>query len=194
MELQGNAYAKVNERMLEFRRDNPRGLIETTPTFQADGSILFRARILKDKNDPSSAEAIGHSLGSNKDKKGFEKLETIAVGRALAFLGYGATGEIASSEEMEEFEQYKQGQKEALILAMTERLEGAKTLEELQDAWASVPGELKPDLEVKKNELKAKLPVKQMELVQDSSGATVPKKSITKPRAAKVAKPDGALL
>ena len=36
--------------------------------------------------------------------KSFEKLESIAVGRALAFAGFSADGEIASFEEMEEYE------------------------------------------------------------------------------------------
>ena len=93
MDLKGNDYAKVVERVKEFRKDNPNGLIETTPTI--DGNmIVFKARVVKDKAQESSAEATGHAYGENKGAKAFEKLETIATGRALAFLGYAADGEI----------------------------------------------------------------------------------------------------
>jgi hypothetical protein len=104
--LQGNDYAKVAERIKLFREDCPNGLIETTPTLDGK-NIMFKARILKDKANEASAEATGHAVGENNGKKAFEKLESIAVGRALAMLGYMASGEIASSEEMEEFNSYK---------------------------------------------------------------------------------------
>jgi len=38
-----------------------------------------------------------------KSNKDFEKQETIAVGRALAFAGFLSDGEVASYEEMEDF-------------------------------------------------------------------------------------------
>ena len=38
------------------------------------------------------------------NQKAVEKCETVAVGRALAFAGYLATGEIATAEEMADFE------------------------------------------------------------------------------------------
>jgi len=149
------AYAKVQARLMEFRAENPRALIETIPTIQPDGQVLFKARIVKDKADNTSAESSGHALGENKGVKAFEKLETIAVGRALALLGYASDGEIASSEEMEEYEEYQQEKKQELILSMTEKLDGVKSLEELKTAWAEVPAEVKKDLEAKKDEMKA---------------------------------------
>ena len=119
MKVSGGDYAKVNHRMLEFRKDNPNGKIDTTPEYSSlDGVdyIQFKALIVKDKSDDSSAEASGHARLKNDDKqKTFEKCETIAVGRALAFLGYGADGEIASSEEMEEFYAYQEEKKEKMI-------------------------------------------------------------------------------
>lgn len=107
MNLSGSEYAKVPERIKQFREDCPNGLIETTPKILEDGQILFQARILKDKSSPDSAEGTGHAMGASKGVKAFEKLETIAVGRALAMLGYMASGEVASSEEMEEFYAYR---------------------------------------------------------------------------------------
>lgn len=153
----GGMYAQVKDRLKEFRTDNPRGLIETTPMIQEDGQILFKARILKDKADLDSAEATGHAIGKEGGVKAFEKLETIAVGRALGLLGYASDGEIASSEEMEEFEIYKEEKKEARIQEFTEQIEKSKTLVELQKVWASVDGGLKKDLEAIKNAKKEQL-------------------------------------
>src|SRR3990167_715643 len=157
MQLQGKEYAQVKDRLMEFRQENPRGLIETTPTIQADGQIIFKTRIVKDKSDEFSSEATGHALGTNKGQKAFEKLETISVGRALAFLGYASDGEIASSEEQEEFEAYKKGVKQKEIDNAKSKLQNAKTTTQLQQVWSSIVGDIKPELMTFKDELKAKL-------------------------------------
>jgi hypothetical protein len=66
------------------------------------------------------------------DEKSFEKLETIAVGRALAFAGYLADGEIASMEEMAKYEEpVIQVDSESAIA----KLNTAKNLAELQLVW-----------------------------------------------------------
>lgn len=156
IDLKGKEYAQVKDRLLQFRNDNPNGSIHTEPSIQQDGSILFKAHIVKDKKDEHSAEATGHALGAAKGDKAFEKLETIAVGRALAILGYASDGEIASSEEMQEFFEYKEQQKQALITEMTERLNDCKNIEELKVVWPSVPADVKKDLEPLKDRLKNK--------------------------------------
>lgn len=109
-------YATVPARLKQFREDNPRAVVETKPSFNEDGTIVFSARIVKDKAEENSAEATGHSYGPKTEKKAFEKLETVAVGRALALLGYLNDGQIATTEEMVEFEDYKQSQYEQAIL------------------------------------------------------------------------------
>lgn len=134
MNLSGSEYAKVPDRIKEFRENCPNGLIETKPTIQEDGQIMFYARILKDKADPNSAEGTGHALGGNKKAKDFEKLETIAVGRALAMLGYMASGEVASSEEMEEFEAYKSDKVDEAI----GQLKATETIDSLKEAFMSL--------------------------------------------------------
>lgn len=154
--LQGKEYAQVKDRLKQFRTDCPNGLIETSPIMQEDGQILFKARILKDKEIPSSAEATGHALGPNKGVKAFEKLETIAVGRALGLLGYASDGEIASSEEMEDFLEYQKDQKIEMILACTEKITNTKNLEELKTVWAEIPVEAKEELAKLKEEMKNK--------------------------------------
>lgn len=145
--LSGNDYAKVAERLKAFREACPNGLIKTVPHIQEDGQILFEATILKDKANPQSGEATGHSLGKNTGSKAFEKLETIAVGRALALLGYLASGEIASSEEMEDFLAHKEQEKQTARTLAIESLEDAKTMEELKEAFVSL-GSLVNDPEV----------------------------------------------
>lgn len=156
IDVSGGQYAKVKDRMKEFRQENPRGLIETTPTI-AEDHIIFKARILKDKADPSSAEATGHSMGKGTGAKVFEKQETIAVGRALALLGYGADGEIASSEEMEAFEEYKQEQFMEKMEEAVENINATKTLDELKSVWIALDAKLQVAVFQIKEEHKEKL-------------------------------------
>lgn len=129
--LSGKEYATVPERLKLFREDCPNGLIETSPEVKDDGQIIFTARVLKDKAKPDSAEATGHALGKLGQSKAFEKLETIAIGRALATLGYLASGDIASAEEMEDFYEYRETQKKEAI----DKLKDAKTIEELKQVF-----------------------------------------------------------
>ncbi len=152
-------YSKVKDRLKEFRESCPRGSIVTSHTTLTD-RITFRAHIIKDKGDVASAEATGHATGRDDgSEKVFEKLETIAVGRALALLGYASDGEIASSEEMDEFLVYQEEQKEAMMLEYTERIESVTSLDELRDVWASIPVEngFKVALEAVKNAQKLKI-------------------------------------
>jgi hypothetical protein len=155
MDLKGKEYAKVKDRLQEFRTAHTRARIETIPTFQEDGVIVFKCTILSDKADQNSAEATGHAFGNiSKGEKSFEKLETIAVGRALALLGYASDGEIASSEEMEEFEKHKADKQKEMILDATEKLTNTKNLAQLKKVWASLPVEAKTELEKVKEDLK----------------------------------------
>jgi len=157
MDLKGKAYAQVKDRLKEFREANTRASIDTAPTIQADGSLTFKAYILTDKADLTSADATGHARGTGKGgEKEFEKLETIAVGRALALLGYATDGEIASSDEMEEFEAFKaEGVKKQIKDAET-ALKATKSLAALSKVWANLPIEVKKELGALKDQLKAK--------------------------------------
>lgn len=154
IDLKGKAYATVPTRIKEFREDNPNGDIQTDPVFLPNGDVMFKAYILKDKNNQSSGSATGHSTGKHTGDKAFEKLETIAIGRALAILGYMASGEVASSEEMEEFNEYKQTKKDEAIYLMTE----CKTKDELKNIFMGL-GSLMADQDIikTKDELKSKL-------------------------------------
>ena len=160
IDLKGKAYAQVKDRIKEFRADCPNGLVETSFTL-SDTSLVFKARILKDKANPASAEAIGHSFKELKKvseaEKQFEKQETIAVGRALALLGYASDGEIASSEEMEEFQEYQNEKKTEAIMEVTEAIGNCQSVDELKTLWASLSGEMKVHVKVAQEAKKLQL-------------------------------------
>jgi len=137
--LKGNEYATVPQRLKAFREANPRASVVTKPEIQADGTVVFTAKIVKDKSQDNSAEATGHSYGKSTDDKAFEKLETVAVGRALAILGYLNNGQIATTEEMEEFEQYQLEQ----IVA---DVEAASTRDEFMEILKRVSPEMKKEI------------------------------------------------
>ena len=107
MKVGGAEYAKVATRLKQFREDCPRGSIETKPVIENE-TLIFTTTIIKDLADSTSARATGTALTRLKGGiKEFEKTESISVGRALALLGYLASGEIASAEEMLDFEQHR---------------------------------------------------------------------------------------
>ena len=144
IKLSGNDYAKVAERIRLFRQDNPFGEIKTEPKFLEGGRLMFTAFVQKDRRDPNSATANGHSISDESGKKAgnksgdgkdFEKLETVAVGRALANLGYLASGDVASSEEMEEFIEHKEQRRKDRVAPMIADIETAEDLEALKAAF-----------------------------------------------------------
>lgn len=164
MNVSGGTYAKVAERLKLFREDHPKSKQESGYETDVDGSIVFTVWLWKDKSElielmkagvidkdalRSSADANGNARSSRivakpgangttaavKEKE-FEKLESIALGRALAMLGYLASGEIASSEEMEEFERFKHDQAEAAAADFIKELNKATTNLELNKLLA----------------------------------------------------------
>ena len=137
--LKGNEYATVPQRLKEFRQQNPRASVNTEPTFNADGTVVFSAHIVKDKKDDNSAEATGHSYGKLTGDKAFEKLETVATGRALALLGYLNNGQVATTEEMEEFEEYK-------LTQVKDAIANAETRDDFKKILAELPPELKQEV------------------------------------------------
>ena len=159
IDLKGKSYATVPTRIKEFRQDCPNGLIETKPDIRTDGQVVFSARILKDKSNVNSGESTGHSIGKITNDKSFEKLETIAIGRALAILGYMASGDVASSEEMEEFMSYKEIEKNKKIEELKLEVDKIKTVEKLREFYQEHKG-LGADFDTyvvaKSNELKNK--------------------------------------
>lgn len=150
IKVQGGEYATVPTRLKAFREANPRADISTEHSFTENGDLIFRATIVADRSDDTSAKATGTSYGKMTGAKAFEKQETIAIGRALSVLGYLNNGTIASTEEMEEFESF-QAEK------IEKRINESKTLEELMlifnEMDATAKREFTPLLSEKKKEL-----------------------------------------
>lgn len=147
--------AKAADRILKFREDNTNGKISTKYSKEEDGRIVFRAYVWKDKADflevlksgvseeiaLLSADGDATAYGEHKAKKDFEKLETIAVGRALAYIGYLTDGQVASTEEMEKFHEYKEEKSNELAFTAIESISEAKTLDELKTIYTALDPE-----------------------------------------------------
>jgi len=150
------AYAKVPARVAEFHKGNKNGKIDTSYELK-DMQLIFRAVVTPNCDKPERT-FTGTSFGKLANDKSLEKLETVAVGRALAFAGYLADGEIASAEEMERHEEQKVTDvSDEDLIAYTEKLESAKDLKELQTFWSNLPIEVKQKLDGVKEDMKAKL-------------------------------------
>jgi len=133
----GGDYAKVAERLKEFHKTYKNGKIETSYNL-TEAMICFKTIITPDIEKPERF-FTGHSLGKIAGVKAFEKLETISAGRALAFLGLLADGEIASADEMEEYIE-ETNEKEAKRLKTIEELkkvaDDITSIEELREFYA----------------------------------------------------------
>ncbi len=129
IKVSGGDYAKVSERLKEFHKTYGNGKIETSYNL-TEAMICFKTIITPDVGKPEGFFP-GHSLGKIGGLKAFEKPETISAGRALAFLGLLADGEIASADEMEEYIE-ETNSKEA------DRLETIEELKKVADKITSV--------------------------------------------------------
>lgn len=98
------AYATVAERIALFYREHPTGRIETDLITRDAESVTFRARVYRADGDQVSA-ATGWATeregdGDINTVACLENTETSAIGRALANLGYTASPNRPSREEM----------------------------------------------------------------------------------------------
>lgn len=144
-------YAKVTDRLAEFLKQNKNGMITTSDEFRGD-YVIFRAKVIPDFEKPEHY-FTGTSMGKIGSEKALEKLETLAVGRALAFGGYLSTGEIASAEEMD---RYSASNIIVDVSDAMKKLQEAKTLVELARVYRSLSAEERANQEVTslKDELK----------------------------------------
>lgn len=122
IKLQGKEYVQVKDRVLFFNEMYPTGKIETKNQLIGQ-NFMVMAKVTP---DVTILERFftGHSYGQANNEKAFEKLETVAVGRALAFMGIGVIEGVASAEEMESF---------------TERLAKPTSQDDLSRSWGSCP-------------------------------------------------------
>lgn len=169
----GIDYAKVADRIKIFWEENPNGKIDTEREDISENKVRFIARIWRDSKVILDLATVGTDINivkltanatasadaAKKGDKENEKLETVAVGRALAMLGYLASGEVASREEMEQFEAYKADLFQDEIDKTIDEMKKAKTIDELRKLYVSLGAELRTNQKIlnTKDELKKKL-------------------------------------
>lgn len=173
--------AAASDRILSFWEKYPDGKILVKDNSQykkPDDLLVKKAFIWKKKKDyltlaaqitiadreivediltgSSDANAEARQAEGKEAKKDFEKLETIAIGRALAALGFLKDGQVASSEEMENYNEYLQNKIDQETIAAIEYLNEAETLEDLGKRWIELDGTMKQVDEIveRKNLLK----------------------------------------
>lgn len=115
-DIKGKKYAEVSERILAFRKLNPNGRITTEIIDKTENDVTMKATIL-DENEKELATGFASEV-----KKGLvnsismlENCETSAIGRALGFCGFGIDNGIASGQDMQKAEQFKQKNKKEEI-------------------------------------------------------------------------------
>jgi hypothetical protein len=107
------SYAPVAERITLFYQAFPRGRIITELVSRTERDVVFRALVYRDAND-SEAAATGWAAEREGDGEintfaCLENTETSAIGRALANLGFTASRERPSAEEMAKASRARRG-------------------------------------------------------------------------------------
>lgn len=118
-------YPMVNERVIAFRKLIPNGTIETELLSDKESTIGIKCEmkaIVRDENGRILSTGIASEVqGKGINKTSYiENCETSAVGRALAFLGFGIEESIASAEEIARTE--IKGKDKAIIISKQERI------------------------------------------------------------------------
>ena len=116
MKFKGKDYTEVKDRLDAFLSEYPEATIEPqlvsvnnitdTPSGERCNEYLVKATVYPDKENKPEWYYVGHA--AERDNTGFvnktsalENCETSAVGRALAFAGFGGGYSIASKEEVD---------------------------------------------------------------------------------------------
>ena len=101
IQIQGKDYITVSERVKEFRKLHPQGQILTQIMANADGQILFQAKIIVDGDLVATGHAYEKEGSSFINKTSHvENSETSAIGRALGMYGIGIDTSLASADEV----------------------------------------------------------------------------------------------
>lgn len=142
--LKGKTYYQVAERLVKFHEEFPDYRIHTKIVNQTDRSVTVEVNVVEPKFDVVECivsyivHSTGHAEGYyNGGDKVLEKTESVACGRALAFLHPDLMGtDIASADEIAEWMRHGAKPKEE---KMDQEL--AKKLADLIDAADPETGE-----------------------------------------------------
>ena len=174
-------YAKVTDRLEAFRANHPNSKILTSYKNE-NNKVVFKAFLWRDKTEviqslsngaskeliylTADAEATAQKTITND--KDFEKLETMAIGRALSNLGYSSTGSIAEST-ISELNKYKDELYQDSVDSAIDRLQNCKTLDELKSNYQALNPVLRIDKTIKviTEEIKKKLNAKAVNISKD---------------------------
>ena len=101
IQIQGKDYITVNERVKEFRKLHPKGQIITQVMANADGQVMFQAKVIVDGVLVANGHAYEKEGSSFINKTSYiENCETSAIGRALGMYGIGIDTSLASADEV----------------------------------------------------------------------------------------------
>ena len=154
-------YAKVTDRLEAFRTNHPNSKILTSYKNE-NNKVVFKAFLWRDKTEviqslangiskdliylTADAEATAQKTITND--KDFEKLETMAIGRALSNLGYSSTGKIAE-HKTNELDKYKDELYQKAVDNAISDLQICKTLVELKETYQALNPVLRTDKTIK---------------------------------------------
>lgn len=104
VDIKGKKYVEVNERVKEFHKLYPEGMITSEIISHDGGVIVIKSTVTPVAKHHRSFTGIAYEKEGSTfiNKTSYvENCETSAVGRALGFLGIGIDTSIASKEEVE---------------------------------------------------------------------------------------------
>jgi hypothetical protein len=148
--LKGRPYAQVGDRVNAFNKAHKNGSIRTDLNVTGNTAVV-KATVVPDvENEKRYFQGSALSVSLNEEK-GLEKLETTAVGRALAMAGFATDGQIVTYEEMQRFEENNNENKTQTQNQAKSNIEVWLTEKQFQNLMQSdTPEVLKAVLESKK--------------------------------------------
>ena len=137
--IRGKEYLTVAYRVKQFRVDHPDWQIHTEIIHMDDDRVVVRAEIC---DSAGVTVASGHaeekrSASQINQTSALENCESSAVGRALAFAGYGGS-EIASADEVQNAIYQQENKTSPRVEKMTKAVMACGSLEELKVVWGAM--------------------------------------------------------